>query len=465
MPALIRWNLFVLILLTLPALGDKKEETSGYVPFPSGYGYMVETQRLQKATDKNEKAYIRSHAWRLWAGIMQPAGRWPLWMTWPNTGKVFSSFETSSTEKQSSQKPLRAVNRLRSIKVNTNGPLYPVPEEVKDKYPEAICGETVCDGKFFVNNGDILIPTESLSRSAAASLVSNGYTEKSVLDRIHDSGEKVRVANDFIVTKHMYWPVKSVGFTPLPVWSDNFPVSYPNYAGYETWGSVVAIDPTGNHVGEQRTVKYLYGLDTHDGTNSYPSVEADATVVPLDSFYHVQVTAKDWEMFSDADKAIISASSYWLNGEDFEVGDYLATVAMHVNTKELPSWTLQSVWWSHSADSGPFSEDRPLLPRALGPWRNYLLTTSYAVPPNADGEYDVAVNPYIEGVIHPIATSCRNCHVRAGWPLESGAGNSAFASYQNANCPGLLEYLTPESDCFEGITLTDYLWIIPDRAR
>ncbi len=67
----------------------------------------------------------------------------------------------------------------------------------------------------------------------------------------------------------------------------------------------------------------------------------------------------------------------------------------------------------------------------------------------------------MQGVIHPIATSCRNCHVRAGWPAGREAGK---ASYQNPDCPGLLTYLTPDSECLKSITLTNYLWIIPDRA-
>jgi hypothetical protein len=50
------------------------------------------------------------------------------------------------------------------------------------------------------------------------------------------------------------------------------------------------------------------------------------------------------------------------------------------------------------------------------------MTDSYAVPPNDKGEMDIAVNPYIEGVIHPVATSCRNCHVRAGWPTSTDHG-------------------------------------------
>ena len=130
---------------------------------------------------------------------------------------------------------------------------------------------------------------------------------------------------------------------------------------------------------------------------------------------------------------------------------------MHVNTKELASWTLQSVWWSDTPNQGMYAANRPDLPQAQGPWDHYLLTDAYAVPP-VNGQWAKAVNPYIEGVIHPIATNCRNCHVRAGWPQN-------LSSYQNADCPELLQALSPSSACLNGITLSDYLWIIPDRAQ
>lgn len=91
------------------------------------------------------------------------------------------------------------------------------------------------------------------------------------------------------------------------------------------------------------------------------------------------------------------------------------------------------------------------------------MTDSYAVPPNDEGKMDIAVNPYIEGVSHPVATSCRNCHIRAGWPTaaDNGAGT---ASYQNPDCPELLGYLTPETACLKPLSRSDYLWILPDRA-
>ena len=55
-----------------------------YEPFPNGYGYMENTDSLEKAVVDKNMAYIREHSWSLWAGIMQPADsiNWPIWYAW-----------------------------------------------------------------------------------------------------------------------------------------------------------------------------------------------------------------------------------------------------------------------------------------------------------------------------------------------------------------------------------------------
>lgn len=449
---------------------------AGYQPFPAGYGYMENLPQLQQATDKGDKAVIRAHGWRLWAGIMQPDQQtgWPIWYSWPNTTAAFTASPeqlAASTTTSTSQKAAGAVsitqkNKRHLVNVNTQGPFYPVPAEVLRAYPKAIVqssdGPAIKDGKNFQNNGDIMIATESLSSAAMTSIRKEQLYLAATLNKKHQQGEKMLdLPAESIVTKHMYWPVKAEGITALPVWKNTYPPSFTDYAGYEVWDTVVGIDPSGQSVGQHKEVSAFYGIKQHNKVTDWPTRTTKVLVYGLDRFYFHKVTAQDWQHFNDADKAILNAASYWLSNKAFEVGDYLVTVAMHINTKELPSWTLQSVWWSDTPDQGIYAADRPAIPAAQGPWRHYLMTDAYAVPPNARGELDIAVNPYIEGVIHPIATSCRNCHVRAGWPEGNTRGT---ASYQNPDCPELLAYLTPKSQCLAPLTLTDYLWIIPDRA-
>lgn len=468
-------------MVIVAGCGHPKHEpaptSSTYQPFPAGYGYMENLPALQYATNTGDKAVIRAHGWKLWAGIMQPDKQtgWPLWYSWPNTSAAFATTPqqlaaagavTQTQNTANTAVSITQKNKRHVVNVNTNGPFYPVPQAVINTYPKAIAqtkdGPVVKDGKNFQSNGDIMIATESLSASAMATIRKEQLYLAATLDKKHQQGVKMLdMPQDFIVTKHMYWPVKAQGITALPVWKNNYPPSYTDYAGYEIWDTVIGVDPSGQSVGQYKPVSAFYGIKEHDKVKDWPTRKAMALVYGLDRFYFHKVTQQDWDNFNDADKAILSAASYWLSNKAFEVGDYLITVAMHVNTKELPSWTLQSVWWSDEPDKGIYAANRPAIPQAQGPWRHYLMTDSYAVPPNAKGKLDIAVNPYIEGVIHPIATSCRNCHVRAGWPEGNTKGK---ASYQNPDCPELLAYLTPKSQCLAPLTLSDYLWIIPDRA-
>lgn len=482
-------SLLVFLIAVPPSYAHPPGIDPDYTPFPAGYGYMQDPDALQRAAENNDKPAIRAHAWKLWAGIMQPGKNpdWPLWATWPNTSIAFLPAPPSDgsglaavplKQRVLTQDaiPLIRMNRENYPKVETNGPGYPIPQAVVDQYPDVVKKDSdgsyyiAKNGRFFLFNGDIMIPTESLSWEAYTSIRGNNrYYLRSTLNRANIQGVKrLEVDQRAIVTKHMYWPVKADGITALPVWKGQFANDYTGYVGYEVWDTLIGIDPSkdGKDIGKIKSLAFLYGVKNPNGNTPFPTVKRKGKVYGIKDFYYHKVTAEDWQRFNDADKAILQASSYWANNQPFEIGDYLITVAMHVNTKELYDWTLQSVWWSDEPNKGPFAADRPNLPTAKGPWDHYLLTDDYPVPRPVGSNLPIAVNPYIEGVVHPIATSCRNCHVRAGWPKSSNSKpRPNTASYQNPECPNLLESLTPESACFNKLTLTDFLWIIPDRAR
>jgi hypothetical protein len=457
---------------------------AAYEPFPSGYGYMDanEITKLHNAwqdgsNKPGNQAIIRDHGWRLWAGIMQQASgtNWPLWFTWPNSTAAFlpaapAGLGAAQAGAGSAGSMLQR-NQLNNS-VNVDGPFYPVPGPVVIAYPHATHDcladhEAICDGAHFQFNGDILIATESLSQEGFDWIRGNRLYLGAELDSAHTAGEHQLLAPQrHVVTKHMFWPVKAGQVSAVPVWRSNYyPESYPDYAGYEKWRDLIAIDPTGQNVGKTMQVSYLYGLyQPDDHTRQWKTVSASAKVYGLNDFYYHKVTADDWASFDEADKAIINAASYWSYNQPFGVGDFLVTIAMHVNTKEIPTWTMQSVWWSDQPNVGPYAQNRPQLPQAKGPWDHYLLVDAYGSPVLAGAppvSQPVATNPYIELASHPIATNCNNCHNRAGWPHGPNADES---NYQGLVCPDLLATLSPESDCVKNLTLTDFQWIITDRA-
>lgn len=449
-----------------------QEGRPDFQPIPERFGYFQENEKLWESIEEGDMRPSREHAWRLFAGINQPLypedrNSWPIWFSWPTSAQAFAK-DGQHSERVVSIRVSPQIQQIRKAKeggadipVNTDGPNYPVPQAVKDMYPGAISEDgSVKDGAFFVNNGDIMIAAESLSPEGFGQIREEELYKKDVLQALFEDGLSIDLTDRYISTKHMYWPVKRDGLTALPWWDNNYSPMFNGYVGYENWGTVVAIDPSADRIGEWVDIDYLYGIQNHDKT-PMETRRASAQVVGLDRFYHHQVTDEDWGIFTDADKAIISQASYWLYDEPFEPGDYLVEVALHIFTKEVPTWTLQSFWWSARPDEGPYAWDRPEM-EAEGPWRHYLLTEANAYKPGPDGELPIAVNPYIEGVIHPIRTNCRNCHVRAGYtpkdaPVKTG--------YSNPNCPDLLAALTPDDACFKGVTRSDFAWIIPDRAQ
>jgi hypothetical protein len=496
------------VLLPIAAVAANAAPT--YQPFPPGYGYMEqdEIQALLNAVNPPPGGHydhhvVREHGWKLWAGINQPDadGKWPIWYTWCNTTTAFAppppacplllGASTSSAPARSGGSLIRLNAGVRGgepgakeIPVNVKEvPCYPIPRQVKRDYPHAtdpnVCGpNSICDGLHFQFNGDIMIATESLSQEAFDWIRGKSVYQQVTLDEWHNiTGAKdLDLPQRYIVTKHMFWPVKAGRLSAVPVWHDYHDGKFSGYAGYEKWPDLVAIDPRPSPpVGTKAAVSYLHGIKTlqHPIDSTYTScknpkpfdtVHASATVHGLNEFYYHQVTKDDWQSFNEADRAILNAASYWAYDEPFEPGDYLVTVAMHINTKEIPTWALQSVWWSDVPDAPPYASDRPKMPSGTtGPWDHYLLVDGYGIPDEHEPDrLPVAFNPYIELVSHKVGTDCNNCHMRAGWPAASQAGT---ASYQNPDCPISLEKFSPDNPCFKNYTRTDFQWIIPDRAK
>jgi hypothetical protein len=474
-----------LVALSLVTGVAATQAASPYQPFPNGYGYMEarEIAALKAAVAAGDHKTAREHGWKLWAGIMQPdaAGSWPIWFTWPNSKGAFAPSGGLATANATGKSLILLNAGIRAgqpaggvipVNIPTDQlPVYPIPQDVITNYPNAAknCAtqdnpNNICDGTHFAFNGDIMIPTESLSREGFDWIRGKRLYEQRTLDRLHRNGVKdLTLPARYIVTKHMFWPVKAGSIAAIPVWHDYHDGKYPDYAGYEIWPDMVGVDPSGQSIGKTVNASYLYGVLKPDQKTPWPTQTGTVTVYGLNDFYYHQVTQDDWNSFDEADKAILDASSWWANNAAFGPGDYLVTIAMHVNTREIPSWALQSVWWSDRPDKGSFSEDRPKLPQAKGPWDHYLLLDAYGIPEKEHKDrLPVATNPYIELVIHPVGTDCNNCHMRAGWPTGTGAGTS---SYQNPDCPDSLAKLSPNSQCFKKYTRSDFQWIIPDRAR
>lgn len=459
----------------------------GYQPIPVGFDYPANSTTLNAAVANANMAVIRNHAWALFAGMMQPASNnvgWPVWYTWPNSVdamRIKQKFCQGDTGTMLLMQKIKNVSLIQQNKIHITGndtildtlhtPSYPIPQPVINQFKNLNVftnnNTNIIPGKHFLFNGDIMIPTESISNDGYNWINKNRFYNSDVMDSLFkvNKGKNLNAPPTYIITKHMYWPVLKGQLNLVPVWNRSaFSPSYAGYAGYETWKSFVAIDPGRTSQVIPSKLSYLYGVNNWENKAPIgPITVSLPRVYSINDFYHHQITQEDWNAFDASDKAILMAASYWAYNKPIGVGDYLVTIASHINTKEIYSWTMQSAWWSDNPDSGPYSLNRPNLPNAKGPWKHYELVDAYGVPVNNAQQLPAASNPYIELVIHPIQTNCNNCHMRAGYPTAQVLSNGA--SYQNPTCKDLLLKLTDKSSCLSYYMRTDFQWILPDYTH
>lgn len=476
------------------------------VGLPGWVGFPADPAALNAAITARTPKPLREHAWRLWAGINQPISAEdarPLWWTWSTTTQLFEEqppapvgvtpmtrhrhaarLRTAPVIAPSSPEPRQPrpgvgapgdcfdANGDRVITLP--GPTYVLAAElVAQAGLDPRCSDprfvadpanscSLGDGPHFQNNGDILVATESYNAEGARRIEEKRYNEASTLQQLLDDGTRdlPDLAREQVNTKHMYWPVKASGLSAVPVFHDS-PAPPPcQYNGYETWKTLVAVDPGGTVKGKGQ-VEFLFGVWNHEGTEELPTRRGSVAVHPLSDFYSRRIDKPAWDALDPRDRRILDAASRWAHGRPFEPGDYVVAVASHIISKEIPQWTLQTAWWSERPDEGPYAADRPALPEAVGPWAHYLMAIEYGIPTEPNGDtLPVAFNPFIElAATHPVATNCRNCHLRARWPASLTEG------YITASGPGPLANLSPDDPMFAGSLRTDFQWVIADRVK
>ncbi len=466
---------------TTPATTPAATPARRPIPFPAGYDFPANPTKLEAMIKARDIAGTRQHGWYLWAGLNQPGyDGWPIWRSWNIATQAFApatppppKADTATAANCDSQATaMKSINLKNNPSINLQIPFYLIPDAVRAKHQAALkgiaCSSKIPDGNNFQNNGDLMLVSEPYSQPAYEGIRKLKLYEGATLDALQAAGKTdiPPLSNRTIVLKHMYWPVKKTGLTALPI-VDMQAYHQPavpdtTYVGFENlarWAQAVAIDPSRVKIppNEVAKVTYLYDVRQPDQTTPLgPHTYATARVVPLANFYYKKLSMAEYNTLSTYDRVLIDASFWWVHGRLFEDGDYLASVASHVITRELPSWTLQTLWWHDKPDQTAYAKDRPAIPQAKGPWRHYLMASEYGITTVPGGKsLPIAYNPYIELASHPVVTNCRNCHMRAAWPT---------AQYMQSPGPDALADIQPDNPIFKGLLRTDLLWTISDRA-
>lgn len=525
--------LFMFFLLFLASCDEKQEQGDediakicvncgpGYFSMqamPQNAKYPVADSIIENWVSTRQGHKTREHAWNLFADLMQTVddpkrGSIWRWRSWPTATQAYYTGSQDQSQVKKIQKKqhstLLQVNKSNiHDSINLPAPGYQVPAAVCKIISADSTGMNGCtvpiNGCEFQNNGDILIAGVIYNKPAfdhirdnklydwnnLVSLWTNSYKNENWKERTIPSFPETA-----IVLKPMLWPVKQSGYTPLPVFPlecysttqdcdvINGELAYSGFEEQRVWKDAVAI--TAQAVGSDSVVSsidFLYDVYRSDsykeklGPNTYTNVPVHS----INEFYHWQVSEEEWNAMSCVDQAIISQSSYWAYNKPFEPGDYLVLVAMHVITKEMPSWTLQSFWWDNTpqaqSNNVKFNHQRntvanPPMPEAFN---SYLMTSTYGM--NAQNtvpsEWPLAFNPYIElAAAHPINTNCRNCHMRGAFPNKKyretvGLSLPNFASYLNPYFPNptALDTFNFSNNVLDSLLLMDFQWAISDRV-
>lgn len=459
-------------------------------PIPANFDYPQPPGTVEQWVASGDQARARTHGWYLWAALNSPAGGQPVWRGWCTSTQAFAGNTPLPSPSPSATiaaddgtqliggtlagpptLPLRQRKFLNgSDPINFPvAPQYPLPAEVVKRYSKTQCiqgsgaSAALADGPTFENNGDIMVAGVTYSKAAYDWIRGKNLYQSATLQGMVPKGSAQAdipaMPYQSIVLKPMLWPVPRGGFSALPIWDDQ-QSDGGQYAGYEIqkmWPRAMAVTTTPQAQVVPASVSFLHGV-TMGGKPIGPNTYQRPQVVGTDQFYHYEPNLATMDA---CDRAILDASAYWAYGRMFQPGDQLVMIAMHIITREQGAWTFQSVWWHDKPDAGPYAANRPSIPasQAPGPWRHYLMTSTYGFPAVPKGPtWPVAYNPYIElAADHPIRTNCMNCHHRAAVPN----GNSSYLAKPG---PGALDIYQQNNPIFNGLLKTDSMWAISDRV-
>lgn len=207
-----------------------------------------------------------------------------------------------------------------------------------------------------------------------------------------------------------------------------------------------------------------------DGTGAADcGARTDGATYGINQFIHLRLSPREAK--------VANAETEGIYG--LQAGDYAVLVAMHVTTREMPNWTWQTFWWTDRPASPPapsstaVAAQRPL--QFESGVLHYAQCTSYQeVSPHGESLY--CYNPYIEalqGAVQSqpgltllggklvktpndvgVQTNCMSCH--------------AYAKFTGDNTTQPLVGAGPvdrKGPAFKGSLRLDFLWSLCREAQ
>ncbi|HXH11473.1 MAG TPA: hypothetical protein VNP04_17125 [Alphaproteobacteria bacterium] len=418
-----------------------------YSEAAAGLGFPRPSQQLLDYRDAQDVAAMRRHGWEIWAALTQlaPSG-FPIFLTWYQVSEVFGP----------------EPGRHRRL----FAPEFRVPSQKA------------------LGDGDAILSFNVYNAALRDHVRQHNYHRKATLAAlVGRESDILPFPETAIAVKTVWWPVRANALTAFPVWDGEptrpsewgrgvqalvemgfFRQLNPSEQGelasherdgndFETFARVVAIDPTRTEIPRGETAEVLF-FDPQDLTLQ-SNIPRTAKVVSLQRFFHVQVNDRHTvDLINSLPLTDQITTRFWKR--PFRIGDYVALVAAHVTTREIPDWVWATFWWHDHPDAAPFGVDRPQT--IGGVFRQYLMRVAYHgdIPRELDGSPHIAFNPYLEAAFSfGLRSNCVACHQRAVVGPE-GPGR-VF--------PVLRGHLSKHDPVYMDRVRLDFLWSLAFEAK
>lgn len=458
----------LMLLSAIPAMPEAASDSSGSItpePIPPRFGIPGSREKIQAIADANDVPAIRAHAWNVWAGLTADSqssfqgSPLPIWETWLATDDVFTSPPTRLPA--DGELPPRTTPSRQFTDPNQFHHLRTKIVLPENSNPASLVGFNKFDpsmtrylwvGHDGPASGEHRPPYFYSSFESQWSLNLAWPVETPLKDRkVVDAP-----ASALELKPVMLW-VSSGVLTAIPFWQGPNASTAANCANVDidqlrrptgrkvptnchpdpsTWTHCVLIDAGNPEAPMRAATRAEFGAAILDQA---PKCQAEnARYAGIDLLYHFKLSGTEAAAFNAAQQPATPARA----------GDFMVLAAMHVNTKEIVTWTWQTFWWQggeRTPDNYPGSADgRP--ESIAAPWNNYNMCAAYAqtTRPDNQGDMHVCFNPYLEtspGIPDGLRSNCVSCHGTAainspptgGYPLSYYAPID-FDDAQYFNC-------------------------------
>lgn len=351
-----------------------------------------------------DTAAIRQHAWELWAAVTAMTGETanginlPVYETWLTRFEVFDrgGLAVKNVASAARDEGTRGLHQ-----------------------PAQFNHEALAAAGAALGSASPTVASVRYNSAAVEHIRRYRYNDSTVLRALNDSfpastpiGDRniIPFPRGSAVVKAAYWMIKRTGLTIMPYWVGPGSSTNPAEPSPDTWTQWVAVDPSGQQVGDSVSIK-------RNGKSHR------VVVVGLDKFYGFPMDSDEVsavKLTLKGNQALAIDMDGAVSPDSVSVGDYAVLIAMHVVTKEIRPWTWQTFWWTPDPAHDPMASDAP--PSVKGPFRNFAMSAAYysVVPAGrAAGREHVSFNPYLEtDMPMGVQSNCMSCHRTAAWPTN-----------------------------------------------